>query len=169
MRRFWNIGWIAGCILLMAGALSGCKGSTAQKEPAVEEILKAVQEAYGEDYLPDTDLDEEALSQFMGIDMTLIDTFAAQMPMISAHPDRVVIAKAAEGKGDALEEEFQRIRTTIVEDQMIYPMNIAKTQASQVSLRWSAKVITWPFFWWEPWICGRMPQRKSSFPLHRMK
>lgn len=132
MKKFWSIGWTAVCVLLMAGVLSGCKGSTAQKEPAVEEVLKAVQEAYGADYLPDTDLDEEMLSQLMGIDMSLIDTFAAQMPMISAHPDRVVIAKAVEGKGDALEEEFQRIRTAIVEDQMIYPMNIAKTQASQV-------------------------------------
>lgn len=132
MKKFWRIGWITGCILLLAGVLSGCKGSTAQKEPAVEDILKAVQDAYGADYLPDSDLSEEELTQFMGVDMSLIDSFAAQMPMISVHPDRVIIAKAAEGKGDELEEEFQRIRTTLVEDQMIYPMNIAKTQASQV-------------------------------------
>ena len=129
-RTCISAGLLGLCLLLLAG----CKGGSGkeEKQPEVEEILKAVQEAYGENYLPDTDLDEEMLSQLMGIDMSLIDTFAAQMPMISAHPDRVVIAKAVEGKGDALEEEFQRIRTAIVEDQMIYPMNIAKTQACQV-------------------------------------
>ncbi len=98
----------------------------------MEDILKAVQEAYGEDYLPDSDLDEEMLSQIMGIDTTLMESFAAQMPVISAHPDRVVIAKAEKGKGDALEEELLRVRTALVEDQMIYPMNIAKTQACRV-------------------------------------
>ena len=33
---------------------------------------------------------------------------------------------------DALEEELLRVRTALVEDQMIYPMNYAKTQACQV-------------------------------------
>lgn len=132
MKKGKMIGLITGIMLLMIGLLSGCKGSTAQKEPPVEDILKAVQEAYGEEYLPDSDLDEEMLSQFMGIDTTLIESLAAQMPMISAHPDRVVIAKAVEGKGDELEQELLRVRTALVEDQMIYPMNIAKTQACQV-------------------------------------
>lgn len=129
-RRIFGVMILAMCFL--TGLLAGCKGSGQEKEPPVEDILKAVQEAYGEDYLPDTDLDEEMLSQMMGVDTTLIDSFAAQMPMISAHPDRVVIAKAVSGKADELEKEFERVRTALVEDQMIYPMNIAKTQASQV-------------------------------------
>lgn len=125
-------GWIAGCVLLLAGMLVGCKGSTTQKEPPVEDILKAVQEAYGGDYLPDTDLDEEMLSQFIGIDTSLIDSFAAQMPMVGVHPDRVIIAKATEGKGDELEKELLALQTRLQEDELIYPINIAKTQAAQV-------------------------------------
>lgn len=132
MKRGKAAGLFAGLLILAAGLLAGCKGSTAQKEPPVEDILAAVKEAYGEDYLPDTDLDEEMLSQVLGIDTSLMESFAAQMPMIGAHPDRVVIAKAAKGKGDALEDELLRVRTMLVEDQMIYPMNIAKTQACQV-------------------------------------
>lgn len=132
MKKIYCIGWIVGCILVLAGGLSGCKGSTAQKEPAVEDILKAVQEAYGEDYLPDTDLDAQQLSDLMGIDTALIDSFAAQVPMINVHPDRVIIAKAVEGKGGELEEELQALRTRLQEDEMIYPINIAKTAASQV-------------------------------------
>lgn len=134
MRKISNgsIGWFAGCLLLIAGLLAGCKASTAQKEPPVEDILKAVQEAYGEDYLPDTDLDGEMMSQLIGIDTSLMESYAAQVPMISVHPDRVIIAKAAEGKGDELEEEFLELRTRLQEDQLIYPINIAKTQAAQV-------------------------------------
>ena len=127
MGNVKKIGLITGVLLLFTGLLAGCKGSTAQKEPPVEDVLKAVQEAYGENYLPDTDMDGEMLSQVMGIDTSLMESFAAQMPMIGAHPDRVVIAKAAEGKGDELEKELQRVRTALVEDQMIYPMNYAKT------------------------------------------
>lgn len=132
MRKRKNILFFIAVFSLFTGLLAGCKGSSAQKEPAVEDILKAVQDAYGEDYLPDSDLDEEMLSQILGIDTTLMESFAAQMPVISTHPDRVVIAKAAKGKGDALEEELLRVRTALVEDQMIYPMNIAKTQACRV-------------------------------------
>lgn len=132
MRKGKSIGLAFVLLILMTGILTGCKGSTAQKEPTVEDILKAVQEAYGEDYLPDTDLDEEMLSQLMGVNTELIDSFAAQVPMISVHPDRVIIAKAAEGKGDELEEEFIRVKTNLQEDELVYPTNIAKTQAAQV-------------------------------------
>lgn len=132
MRRGKKIGLYVGLMVLLTGILAGCKGSGTQKEPAVEDILKAVQEAYGADYLPDTDLDEEMLSQFLGIDMSMADSFAAQMPMNGVHPDRVVIAKAAEGKGDELEEELLALKTRLQGDELIYPINIAKTEAAQV-------------------------------------
>ncbi len=123
---------MAGLFFFLTGLLAGCGGKKEQKEPEVADILKAVQDAYGEDYLPDTDLDEAALSDFFGLDMSLVDSFAAQMPMISAQPDRVIIAKAAEGKADELEAALEGLRTALVEDKMIYPINIAKTQASVV-------------------------------------
>lgn len=132
MEKGKKFGVFAVLLILLTGILAGCKGSTAQKEPAVEDILKAVQEAYGGDYLSDMDLDEEQLSGLMGIDTSLIESFAAQMPMMSVHPDRVIIAKAVEGKGEELEEELLALKTRLQEDEMIYPMNIAKTEAAQV-------------------------------------
>lgn len=132
MEKGKKFGVFAALLILLTGILAGCKGSTAQKEPAVEDILKAVQEAYGGDYLSDMDLDEEQLSQLMGIDTSLIESFAAQMPMMSVHPDRVIIAKAAEGKGEELEKELLALKTRLQEDEMIYPINIAKTEAAQV-------------------------------------
>ena len=47
MGNVKKIGLITGVLLLFTGLLAGCKGSTAQKEPPVEDVLKAVQEAYG--------------------------------------------------------------------------------------------------------------------------
>lgn len=132
MEKGKKFGVFGVLLILLTGILAGCKGSTAQKEPAVEDILKAVQEAYGGDYLSDMDLDEEQLSGLMGIDTSLIESFAAQMPMMSVHPDRVIIAKAADGKGEELEEELLALKTRLQEDEMIYPMNIAKTEAAQV-------------------------------------
>lgn len=132
MGKEKKFGVFAVLLILITGLFTGCKGSTAQKEPAVEDILKAVQEAYGEDYLPDTDLDEEMLSQLLGIDTNLMDSFAAQMPMVGVHPDRVIIAKAAEGKGEELEKELLALKTRLQEDETIYPINIAKTEAAQV-------------------------------------
>lgn len=132
MKRFRVAGiCMVGLALLF---LAGCKGSgkKEEKEPTVEEILKAVQEAYGEDYLPNTDLDEEMLSQYMGMDLDCVESVAAQMPMISNHPDRVIIVKAKEGRGDEVEAELVQMRTVLVEDTLVYPMNIAKTQASKV-------------------------------------
>jgi len=132
MTKMRKMGWTAGMMLFAAVILAGCKGSGTAKEPPVEDILKAVQEAYGEDYLPDTDLDEEMMSQVLGIDTAMMDSFAAQMPMIGVHPDRVIIAKAVEGKGDELEEELQQLKKRLQEDELIYPINLAKTQAAQV-------------------------------------
>ena len=130
MRTCISAGLLGLCLLLLAG----CKGGSGkeEKQPEVEEILKAVQEAYGENYLPDTDLDETALSQMMGMDLDSVESFAGQMPMIGAHPDWVIIAKAKEGRGDDLEAELTKMRTALVEDTLVYPMNIAKVQASQV-------------------------------------
>lgn len=118
---------------LLTGFLMGCKGDGASKAtPEVGDILTAVKEAYGENYLPEMDLDETTLSDMYGINTELIDSFVAQIPMISAHPDVVIIAKATEGKGDELESELERVRTNLVENSFTYPMNLAKTQASQV-------------------------------------
>ncbi|MCI8598794.1 MAG: DUF4358 domain-containing protein [Lachnospiraceae bacterium] len=118
---------------LMTSLLMGCKGDgTSESTPEVNDILTAVKEAYGENYLPEMDLDETTLSDMYGINTELIDSFVAQIPMISAHPDVVIIARATEGKGDELESELEQVRTNLVENSFTYPMNLAKTQASQV-------------------------------------
>ena len=121
-------------MVLCAGVLSACGGgnSAAQKDVPVEDILQAVKDAYGDTYLPDAQIDAAMLDEMYDIDMELMESFAAEMPMIGFHPDRVIIAKAVEGKGAELEEEFLELKEYLIQDSFMYPANIAKTQAAEV-------------------------------------
>lgn len=124
--------WTAMCALT-AGMLAGCGSrESAGSEPEVKKILAAVQEAYGEDYLPDTDIDKETMEAAFGIDMSLVEDFAAQTPMISVHPDCVIIIKAKAGNGEAVEEALETYKESLLQAGMCYPANIAKTEASEV-------------------------------------
>ena len=116
---------------LFSGMLAGCKEKE-QSDIPVEEILQAVKDAYGEDYLPNMELEESMLKENYGVDTSLIESFVAEVPMISVHQDFVIVAKAVEGKGSELEADLEKLKETFQEDQMIYPMNQAKVAASQV-------------------------------------
>jgi len=105
--------WMLLVVLTLGGVLGACTGKSAQteqKDVPVEEILQAIKDAYGEGYLPNAPLDETMLEEMYDIDMELVDTFVAEMPMIGFHPDRVIVAKAVEGKGTELEEEFKDLQ-----------------------------------------------------------
>ncbi len=128
-----KLGMVMLAVVMLAGVFAGCgKKEEAVKDVPVEEIAQAIRDAYGDTYLPNAPLDEEMLGSMYSIDMELIEEFVAEMPMIGFHPDRVIIAKAVEGKGEELEEQFLAVREFLVEDSMMYPANIAKTEASSV-------------------------------------
>lgn len=96
------------------------------------EILEKVKAAYGEDYLPNMPLDETMVSDTYGIDMADVEDFVAEMPMISTHPDMVLIVKAKEGKIDAVVEKLEAKKKAVVEDTLVYTMNIEKMAAAKV-------------------------------------
>lgn len=127
--------WIGICltaaVCFLAAACGGKDGGNKKDVPTAD-ILAAVKTAYGEDYLPGEALSEEALTQYFGLETEWIEEYAAEVSMISVHPDRVVIVKAAEGKADAVEEALEKARESAVNDTMIYPMNVAKVNASVV-------------------------------------
>lgn len=127
--------WIGICLITaicFLTAACGGKDGGSKKDVPVADILAAVKAAYGEDYLPEEALSEEVLTQYFGLDTEWIEEYAAEVPMISAHPDRVVIVKATEGNADAVEEALESAREAAVNDTMIYPMNVAKVNAGVV-------------------------------------
>uniref|UniRef100_UPI00405748D5 DUF4358 domain-containing protein n=1 Tax=Agathobacter sp. TaxID=2021311 RepID=UPI00405748D5 len=119
--------------MMLTGILAGCgNGGSSAKDIPVEDILQAVKDAYGESYLPNAEMDAATLDEMYDIDMELMESYVAEMPMIGFHPDRVIIAKAVGGKGAELEEEFLDLKEYLIEDSFMYPANMAKTQAAQV-------------------------------------
>ena len=121
---------------LVVGILVGCATTTEPKEEApkvtVDEILAAVKEAYGENYLPNIEIPAEFLEQEFGLTADMYAEVKAEQPMIGTHADRIVIVKAAEGKADAVEAALNAAREKKVNDTLQYPMNLAKINASKV-------------------------------------
>ena len=110
--------------------------TTASDEAAADskcaEILNAIKEAYGEDYVPNMALDAETLNTLLNITSDQYISFAAEMPMISVRVDTVIIIEAAEGQADAIEEALNNYRKVQVEDTLQYPSNVARVNASKV-------------------------------------
>ncbi len=102
------------------------------KDYTVDEILDAIKEAYGESYLPNMEIDETMLTDTFGIDMSKVEDVAAEMPMIGFHPDRVIVIKAVSGEGEAIEEELNAAKETLINESLQYPANLAKVNATKV-------------------------------------
>lgn len=129
---------------LALGALTACQSnsssqnnaSTSQeeqmKQPALDEVVQAVKDVYGENYLPSMDITEEMLSDIYGVNTENVEEFYAQAPMISAHVDTFIAVKAVEGKGEEVEKDLQAYLDYMVENSINYPMNVAKVQSAKV-------------------------------------
>ena len=111
---------------------------TPEEAPAVDadaklvELHNALKEAYGENYLPSMPLDEMMLAEVIGVDMANVESFIAEMPMMSAHVDTFIGIKAKEGKANAVEADLNAYRDNVVNNSMQYPMNEEKVKASEV-------------------------------------
>lgn len=125
--------------------LTGCKSGTADTPAGTEsqteqwktdvdlaDVLEAVKQAYGDDYIPSMDYDEQAMKDLFGISEDQYEAFFAQGPMISVNVDTLIGVQAKEGQADAVEQALEDYRKTLIEDSMQYPMNMVKVHASEV-------------------------------------
>ena len=131
MKRNFSV--VVG-ILVLVIVMAGCSFQqvSSSNDYSAEEIVSAIREAYGEDYLPDTEIPEEMSRETFGIDMTLVDEIKAEMPAIGFHPDRVIIVKAESGKGEVIETALNAAKESMIQESIQYPMNQAKVNACQV-------------------------------------
>ena len=95
-------------------------------------ILDAIKTACGENYLPSMPIDEFYLTSTLGLEEGSFTDYAGELPMISAHADMAIIIKAAEGKAGDVKAKLEAYQTTLIEDSLQYPMNVAKVNASKV-------------------------------------
>ncbi|WP_313528584.1 DUF4358 domain-containing protein [Anaerotignum sp.] len=98
----------------------------------VSNFHEAIRNAYGDNYLPNTQLDEENFSQKFGVDKANVKNFLAEVPMIGTFVDTLVIIEAEDGKADAVETSLNEYRDALLADTMQYPMNLAKINSSVV-------------------------------------
>lgn len=110
--------------------------ATEQEAPVVdvpvETILTAIKEAFGEDYLPNMPLDETAVTEMFKLDFALVEQFVAEVPMISVHPDQVLIVKAKEGKIGDVVAQLEAARQHTIDHAITYPASLEKLQATKV-------------------------------------
>lgn len=101
-------------------------------EGTVGKIADKIIAAYGDNYLPNMDIPDEMLQSLVGLEADSYTEIFAQQPMISAHPDILIIAKAASGKTDEVKSKLEKYQDYLVNESMQYPMNVAKVNASKI-------------------------------------
>lgn len=99
---------------------------------STDTILTAIRNAYGDNYLPDFAIPAEMLADTYGLTEGMYKSVSAEMPMISVNPDTVIIVEAADGQAEAVAAALNTYRDNKIQNEIQYPMNVAKVNASQV-------------------------------------
>lgn len=120
------------CLGALMCLLGGCGEEEKTFDYSVDDIYDAVKEAYGDEFAPDGDMNEAEYTETYGLNMDDVEEIKGQIAMISFRPDRILVVKAKEGKGEAVEEALTAARENLIENGMWYPANLAKVNASQV-------------------------------------
>ena len=95
--------------------------------PSASKLASAVKKAYGDSYLPNYKLDKDEIKSKYGVDSSLYASAYAEVPMISAQVDQLVIFKAknASSKKKIL-TAVKKYQKDLKADTMQYPMNSLK-------------------------------------------
>lgn len=65
-----------------------------KKTPSIQKVYNAVKKAYGDDYIPSEKVSKKELKERYGISSKWYSAAIAEVPMISANADTLVIVKA---------------------------------------------------------------------------
>ena len=106
------------------------------KKPAytytAQSILNKVKAVYGSSYLPNMPLDATMVSETFNVDLSLVEDFVSEMPMIGFHPDKVLIVKAKEGKIKEVVAQLEAARKDMIANTINYPANAEKIKSIKV-------------------------------------
>ena len=132
----------AGCALGAVPAATvartpvAVEAATKKKAPSISKVYTAVKNAYGSDYRPTVRLKKDEIKTRFGISSSWYTSAIAEVPMISAHVDTLVIvrAKNADSK-KKIKAALTKYRKSQIEDTHQYPMNLLKLQGSKVYVK----------------------------------
>ena len=122
-------------VLVLVLGMAGCGKDSAEGNTGtldMSNVKTTVTDLLGDNYFPNMELDPEMLEFVTGITSDLYEEYFAEIPMISANVDTLIVVKAANGKADAVEEALNGYRNAQVGNTMQYPQNVGKVQASKV-------------------------------------
>lgn len=109
-----------------------CGKKEEKKEISLDTIVEQVKEAYGEDYLPDSELDQEAIENLYGLSKEMYDDVYAEIPMISVNNDTFIAVKCKDGKQEEVVKTLRNYQDYLINDSMQYPSNMVKVKASRI-------------------------------------
>ncbi len=98
----------------------------------MESIKTAVQDELGDNYFPNMPLMPDMLEAQFGITADMYDDYFAEMPMISANVDTLLIIKAKDGNVEDVEAALEAYRDVQINGAMQYPKNLGAVQASRI-------------------------------------
>lgn len=115
---------------------TGMPGSEAEggynQDISVQEIKDAVVDVLGENYWPNMAIDATSLEEIYGIKPDMYEEYIAECPMINVNVDTLIIIKAKEGQEETIINTLEEYRERNISDNMQYPMNLGKVQASRI-------------------------------------
>jgi len=125
---------ILAIMLAMVFLVSGC--STGKKAGLGDEFLgnahAAVKKAYGENYIPQMEIEKDFLKDIYGIPMDSVEDYIAEGPMMSSHVDNFIGLRVKADSVDKVATALKDYHKVLIENSIQYPMNVAKVQAAEV-------------------------------------
>lgn len=110
----------------------GCSNEKENDENFLSNAHLAVKEAYGDYYLPSVPMTGEALEERFGIDLDDVETFIAEVPMMSIHLDVFVGIKAKHDKVNEITDLLEGYRQMMIKECDQLPSNQEKLSGSEI-------------------------------------
>lgn len=102
----------------------------------LQSIYQAIVEAYGENYYPEQQVQNEAyfMQDTLKLDVSWYDEAIVELPMMSANADMFAIVHPTDGNLENVKKALEDYQSYLINDAMQYPMNLPKVQGSVVEV-----------------------------------
>lgn len=131
-KKILKIIMIVGLSLIIAGCSVAEKDVVEDNEVSLVSIYEEIREHLGDAYVSDLSIDEDVLSDEVGVSLDNVSSYIADMSMMSTHVDRYISIMAMDGQAEEVEKNLIDYKDFLIEDSVNYPMNIAKVNSAEV-------------------------------------
>lgn len=116
--------------LLCCLLVTGC--SQKQADIDLNRLMGDIESAYGNNWLANSQMSDTVFYDEYGLDKSMVEEYVGRMPMTSDHPDRVLLIRAAKGKGEQVEKALNDRIKELIRNGVEDPSFVAKLNAAKV-------------------------------------